>query len=104
MSLILLLFLHHIGDVFQPSWLIANKKYHWFAIYEHVIIYSGVVSLGLLLLGEFKVWKFVFLIVTHFLTDYVKYQVLPKKFGERYEYIYPDQLLHYLQVLFVHFL
>jgi ABC-type uncharacterized transport system permease subunit len=93
MSYLLLLFAHHVGDVWaQPSWLIANKKKHIFAIYEHVVVYTGIVSLALYALGAFEPWKAVFIAVAHGLTDYYKYK------HDEYWWIYPDQLAHYLQV------
>lgn len=101
MNLLFLLFLHHLGDVaFQPSWLIANKKIHPFAIYEHAFVWSGVISVGLFMIGDFSMWKFFFLLIVHWLIDYVKYQKLP----DNYYWIYPDQLAHYIQILIVYFL
>lgn len=93
MNYIILLVAHHFGDVWaQPSWLIANKKKHAFAVYEHAVVYSGIVSIALYAIGAFEPWKFLFLLVTHGLTDYFKYK------REGYWWIYPDQLAHYLQV------
>ena len=100
MGLIFLLVLHHIADVaFQPSWLIANKKIHIFAIYEHVMIYAGVISFGLWALGIFEVWQFFFLLVGHFIIDTYKYRFAKNR--EKYWLIYPDQALHYVQILVV---
>lgn len=105
MEIIIVLFFHHLADVaFQPSWLITNKKTHPFAIYEHAFVWAGVVSIGLALVGRFQPIDFVSLLVVHWLIDYVKYQVLPKKYGDHYWYIYPDQFLHYLQVIVAFFL
>lgn len=104
MSLVFLLVLHHFADVAcQPSWLIESKKHHAFSIYEHVWIWAGVISGGLFILGEFEPWKFVFLIVGHFLIDAFKYLVMPKFNDGKHEYwwVYPDQAAHYLQVLIV---
>lgn len=104
MTLIALIALHHLADVaFQPSWLIQSKKLHAFSIYEHVWIWAGVISLGLWAFGMFEPWKFAFLLIGHFVIDAIKYLVLPKlNNGEHaYWWIYPDQGLHYLQVIFV---
>lgn len=99
MSLLILLVLHHVGDVaMQPSWLIANKRKHGFAIYEHVMVYSGVVSAGLYWLGLFQPWMFAYVFVGHFLVDYVKYLVVPKRYGEHYWHLYVDQGLHYVHL------
>lgn len=103
MSIFWLLFLHHIGDVaFQPSWLIQNKKKHPFAIYEHVFVWTGIVSIGLLALDLFAPWKVLFLFCGHSLIDWVRYHKVPHR--ERYEWIYPDQALHYMQISIVYFL
>lgn len=105
MNLLFLLFLHHLGDVaFQPSWLIKNKKLHAFAIYEHVFVWAGIVSSGLWALGIFDMWKFFFLLVGHFIIDYIKYIVIPRTNNgkHKYSWIYPDQLAHYLQILIVY--
>lgn len=105
MNIILLIVLHHVGDVWgQPSWLIRNKKYHAFAIYEHCMVWAGVVSAGLWWMGIFEPWKFAFLLIGHFIIDYAKYQVIPDRFFEGaspYWLIYPDQALHYAQIFIV---
>lgn len=101
-KLLFLIGLHHIGDVWaQPSWLIEMKKKHVFSIYEHVWVWSTVVSLGLFALDMFAPWKFFFLLGGHFIIDLIKYQLLPKKWRKEYWPIYPDQFLHYLQILTV---
>ena len=100
MQVIFLFVLHHIGDVWaQPSWLIEKKKKHAFAVYEHVMIYAGVISAGLFVLGMFEPWKFFFILIGHFAIDLYKYQYAKNK--DKYWLIYPDQLLHYLQIVIV---
>ena len=98
--IIWLLFAHHLADVaFQPSWLIANKKKHWFSIYEHAMVWTGIVSLTLLVLGvEPTLWKMLFLLIGHFLIDFFKYK------QEDWFWIYPDQLAHYLQIIIVYYI
>lgn len=95
MQLIFLLFLHHLADVaFQPSWLIEQKT-KWFRVYEHSFIWAGTISCGLWLLGELSIEKFLFLLVGHFIIDYFKYK------HKDYWLVYPDQALHYLQIIIV---
>lgn len=97
MNLLFLIFLHHVGDVWaQPSWLILNKKIHWFSVYEHAVVYTGVVSLGLYTLGILSIWKILFILLGHFIIDFVKYRYL-----KNWNWIYLDQGLHYLQLIFV---
>lgn len=103
MQLALLLFLHHLADVaFQPSWLIENKKHHLWAIYEHVAVWTGVVSLGFYLTAGISVKQIVFLFIVHFIIDYFFYQVMPK--DKNYNWVIVDQALHYAQILFAYFL
>jgi hypothetical protein len=93
---IFLIFAHHIGDVAcQPSWLIKNKHEHTFAIYEHSVVWTAVVSFMLLALGILELWKILFLLIGHFVIDWFKYKRLP----DNYNYIYIDQLLHYAQIM-----
>ena len=94
--MILLLILHHIADAgLQPSWLIKNKKKHAFAIYEHSMIWAGMISLGLYVLGEYSITKFLILLVGHFTIDYFKYKTTS------YHWTYLDQALHYLQLIII---
>lgn len=103
MSLIFLLFLHHLADVaFQPSWLIEAKKKHAWAIFEHVMIYAGTLSIGLWLLGMLKPWHFWYFLVGHFIIDFSFYRIFPlfrKDKQKPYWFVYPDQALHYAQIL-----
>lgn len=100
-DLLTLLVFHHMADVWgQPSWLIEAKKHHAWAIFEHVMIYAGVLSAALMWLGEFDGWMFWWFLVGHFFIDRFFYQVLPRLRDEekQYWYVYPDQALHYLQI------
>lgn len=95
--MILLLVLHHIADVaLQPSWLIKKKHEHAWAVYEHSMIWAGLISGGLYYLGEYEHWKFFFLLIGHFLIDYFKYKYLTN-----YNWVYLDQTLHYLQIIII---
>ena len=94
--MILLIVLHHIADVaFQPSWLIKSKHIHWWSIYEHLVIWAGLISAGLWWMDIYTIEKFIFLLVGHFLIDYFKYKL------KNWNWIYLDQGLHYLQILLV---
>lgn len=98
MTLILLLALHHFADTsLQPSWLITNKKKHWFAVYEHVMVYSLAMTIGFWFIGEYQSWIFTYFLIGHFIIDLYKYQYAINK--DKYWLIYPDQLLHYLQII-----
>lgn len=98
--MILLIVLHHIADVaFQPSWLIKNKQKYWWSIYEHSVIWAGLISLGLYTLGEYSIYKFLFLLIGHFIIDFVRY-----RWFYEWKFIYIDQALHYLQLVCVYLL
>lgn len=104
--MIWLLFAHHLADVaFQPSWLIEAKKRHLWAIFEHVMIYSGVLSFTLYWMGLFQTWHFFYFLIGHFMIDSFFYRVLPalRNESKQYWYVYPDQALHYLQIIFLWF-
>lgn len=97
--MIWLLFAHHLADVaFQPSWLIKNKSEHWWSIYEHCMIWTGVISLTLLLLDRFSYWDIPILLGGHFIIDFIKY-----RYFKEWKWIYLDQALHYLQILIVYY-
>lgn len=96
MNLIWCLFAHHLADVaLQPSWLIKNKHSHLWAIYEHSMVWGGVLSAVLCVLGMFEPWKAIFLVAGHFIIDAIRYR------SKRYDWVYLDQAAHYLQVIIV---
>lgn len=96
MILIFFLALHHIADVaFQPSWLIENKHKHAFAIYEHSMIWAGMITFGLFMIDKATITAFFFLLIGHFTIDFFKYKL------KSYNWIYLDQLLHYLQIIII---
>ena len=67
------------------------------------MIWAGVVSAGLIALNMFEPWKFFWLLLGHLAIDALKYQVAPKFNNGQHAYwwIYPDQALHYLQIIIV---
>jgi len=98
----MLLVLHHIADVCtQPSWLIENKKKYSFAIFEHVMIYAGLIGGAFSLFFDTGIFVFLWFFVGHYITDFIKYLVLPKMHGgeHKYKWIYLDQAAHYAQIL-----
>lgn len=99
-QIIFLIFLHHVADVWgQPSWLIENKKKYTWALYEHVVIWTGVISLGLYMFNNLFVWKILFLFIGHFAIDFFFYRIMPK--DKSYHWVLLDQLLHYIQIIIV---
>ena len=96
MTYIFFLFLHHLADTMQPTWLIKNKKKHAFAVYEHAFVWAGLITIALFCFGEYALWKFLFLLIGHFLIDFIKY-----RYFKNYQWVYLDQGLHYLQIIIV---
>lgn len=94
---------HHFADVpLQPDWLIKLKSKRLFSIYEHVFIYAGIVMAVAGFLGEpVSVGWFLWFGIGHFCIDAFFYRVLPwyRVEEKQYWYVYPDQALHYLQIL-----
>lgn len=105
--LIALLVVHHIADVWaQPSWLIENKKKHPFAIYEHVMIYAGIMTAAcyFTLGSEYgTLLIFFYFLFGHYAIDFTKYITMPlmNKGKHKYEWIYGDQAAHYLQIILI---
>lgn len=96
-----LLVAHHIADVaMQPSWLIEAKKKHLWAIFEHVMIYAGVLSVVLYYFDSFEYWMFFYFLIGHFIIDSYFYRFLPwyLDIEKQYHWVYTDQALHYLQI------
>lgn len=102
MTFLWLLAAHHFADVpLQPDWLIKLKSKRLFAIFEHVMVYAGVICAVLFWLGmTVNPLVFLYFAVGHFLTDAFFYQVLPRLRNEekQYWYVYPDQAIHYSQI------
>lgn len=103
MTLLWLLAAHHFADVpLQPDWLIKLKSKRLFSIYEHVFIYAGIIMLSAAFLElPVNVWWFLYFGVGHFIIDAFFYRVLPwwRCEEKQYWYVYPDQALHYSQIL-----
>jgi len=98
MTLLFLLFLHHLGDAaLQPGWMIESKKKHLYAFHEHVAIWTGVICLGFYALNMFEWWLVPWLYIGHFTMDCTKYHLVPDP--KNYKWTYPDQAFHYLQII-----
>ena len=115
-----ILYLHFVADfIFQSEYMATNKSANNLALLNHVIVYSLVWGLGLLIyfINELDINKvynimiFTWLtLVAHFITDYITSRIVKKKF-DKGEYgsdipnfggftvIGFDQLLHYIQLL-----
>lgn len=71
-TLIILLFVHLMGDFFfQSDWMATNKSKDWLALGYHASIYS-------LCFIMFGFWFYVVTFVTHFITDAITSRITSK--------------------------
>ena len=63
--------------------------------------YTAFMSVALYIIGMFQIWMVLYFIIGHFIIDSFFYLVLPKLRNEpkQFWYTYPDQALHYAQIL-----
>lgn len=98
-TFIWLLFAHYIGDfALQSDWIAQNKRNYWYVLFAHSMIWAAIISMALEYLGLFSLWKVLFLIIGHFIIDKWK---TTKQSGE-WKWIYPDQILHIIQLIVVY--
>jgi hypothetical protein len=96
----LLWFAHCMGDmVFQTEFIATYKSKFFYAMFTHVFIWSATICIALAYLGLFHVWKFIFLILGHYLID--KWKSNQPKDKEHLWCIYADQFLHLAQIMIV---
>lgn len=98
--MIWLIFTHFIGDIaLQGDWQVQNKGKYWYVMLSHCIIWTACVCVALQFLGLYASWKVLFLVVGHWICD--KWKSTKPKTPECWWYIYPDQIWHFIQLLFV---
>lgn len=94
-SLIILLFVHYLGDfALQQGWMAERKRKDPWVFLAHCVIWTGLIVICLDFFGLLEWWKIGFLFGGHLLCDLVK-----PKFGNQKDNI--DQLFHILQILIV---
>lgn len=98
--MIWLLFAHYIGDIaLQSSWQADNKAKYWYVMLSHAMIWTSCICVALQYLGLFEYWKVAFLLIGHIAMD--EWKARQPKTEKTWWYIYPDQLFHILQLVFV---
>ena len=103
MNIVWLIFAHYIGDIaLQSDWQAQNKGKYWYVMLSHCIIWTACISVALQWLSLFTMWKVLFLIVGHFMSD--KWKCEKPKTPEAWKFIYPDQAWHHGQLLVVYLL
>ena len=100
MNFIWLIFAHFIGDIaLQSSWQADNKNKYWYVMLSHCMIWTACISIALQFLGLFAIWKVIFLVLGHGISDEIKSH--QPKISENWWQIYPDQAWHLLQCVVV---
>lgn len=103
MDFIWLIFAHFIGDVaLQSEWQASNKGKLWYAMLAHCIIWTAIICIALEYLGLLELWKVVFLLIGHIISD--TWKAGQPKTVENWWKIYPDQVWHLIQCIIVYML
>ena len=98
--MIWLIFAHFLGDIaLQSDWQAKNKSEHWYVMLSHCMIWTGCVCIALQFLGIFALWKALFLLIGHWISDSIKSKQ-PKE-NDTWWMIYPDQAWHLIQCFIV---
>lgn len=89
---------HYFGDVvFQTDFQSKNKTKYPEILLSHCIVYTACISIALVYLNMFSLWKVLFLIGGHFLID--TWKGTQHKVPDNYKMIIIDQGLHFLQLI-----
>jgi hypothetical protein len=97
--MIWLLFAHVLGDFALQTETIYNKKYTdtmW--LIAHCLIWTGCICVALQFIGNYHLWKFLFLFTGHYIMDITKCK---SHNPEDKFVVYFDQAVHLLQLLIV---
>ena len=101
--MIWLIFAHFIGDIaLQSDWQAQNKNKYWYVMLCHCMIWTACISVALQYLGLFSMWKVLFLLIGHWISDLIKSS--QSNTPENWWMIYPDQLWHLIQCGIVYIL
>lgn len=93
-----LVFAHIIGDMsLQTEFIAMNKGKKWYLMFCHIMIYTGVIGIALLLLNIFNWWGVLWIAVSHYAMD--KWKSLQPRDEAHFWQIYLDQGWHYLQLI-----
>lgn len=104
MKLLFLFWLHFVGDYpLQSAFLAQMKGKYDYLLLCHSIIWAGLISLGLYLLGLLTIWKILFLLIGHFVIDRWKARKEDKTNALTKD-LWLDQLLHMVQILIVYYI
>lgn len=66
---------HVIGDfALQQPWMIKQKMKDPYTLIAHCLIWTGCISLVLVVFGNLAIWKVCFLFLGHFICDFLKHK------------------------------
>jgi len=88
-----------IGDYpLQGEFLANNKSKYNYILFCHAVIWTGCIVFGLWFIGMFAWWKFIMLLVGHFIIDWVKCHQIDKNKTLTKD-LWIDQGLHFIQLI-----
>jgi hypothetical protein len=104
-QILLLIFAHFIGDFpLQGDFLGIQKANSNFLLFVHCFIYTGVISIAFILMGfEFNVLIALFILGTHYYTDFIKCRMVDKSNALTID-LYIDQASHAVQLVVAYFI
>ena len=99
--ILIMIFCHLIGDyVLQNDFLAKFKGSNDFILLVHSALWSGTMCIGLSYLGQFNIYKLIFLVSGHFIIDRWKARKEDKTYALTRD-LYIDQMLHMFQLIVV---
>lgn len=99
-TLFIMLVLHFIGDFpLQGQYLAENKGKDDYLLFAHSMIWTGLLSAGLLFAGVYAPWKVIFLLMGHFAIDRIKARGFLNTWFSANQALLLDQFVHFMQIL-----
>ena len=96
---VILFWLHFIADFPLQGEFLANFKGKYdYLLFAHSVIWTGTITAGLFLTGNYDLWKVAMLFVGHFIIDRWKARKEDKSKALTDD-LWKDQLLHFGQLL-----
>ena len=96
-----LLFAHYVGDsVLQTKWISESKTRSWHVMLIHCVIWTSCLCVVLYSFGLFALWKALFLVAGHWISDTLK--TLKRRPSSMRKYNIVDQAWHIAQCLIVY--
>lgn len=99
-----LLTAHFICDWgLQNRWMADNKSKYYEILFAHCMIYTGGISIALEYIGEFALWKVLFILIGHFVIDLISSisHKITKDIVAKRMILWSDHLLHLIQLLII---